>query len=113
MPAGWRPVCRICSTAMTTIAYVIGYPDGNVHPQGNISRAETATIFFRLLKADTRDGNLTAENDLCRRFERPVAQQGRSPRWQSSASSRAAARTALTPDAPDHPCGVCRDLRSL
>ena len=43
-------------------AYVIGYPDGNVHPQGNISRAETATIFFRLLKAHTRDGNLTAEN---------------------------------------------------
>ena len=43
-------------------AYVIGYPDGNVRPQGNISRAETATIFFRLLKADTRDGNLTAEN---------------------------------------------------
>ena len=43
-------------------AYVIGYPDGNVHPQGNISRAEKATIFFRLLKADTRDGNLTAEN---------------------------------------------------
>ena len=43
-------------------AYVIGYPNGNVRPQGNISRAETATIFFRLLKADTRDGNLTAEN---------------------------------------------------
>ena len=43
-------------------AYVIGYPDGKVHPEGNISRAETATIFFRLLKADTRDGNLTAEN---------------------------------------------------
>ena len=43
-------------------AYVIGYPDGKVHPKGNISRAETATIFFRLLKADTRDGNLTAEN---------------------------------------------------
>lgn len=45
-------------------AYVIGYPDGNVHPQGNISRAETATIFFRLLKADIRDGNLTADNDF-------------------------------------------------
>ena len=43
-------------------AYVIGYPDGKVHPKGNISRAETATIFFRLLKAGTRDGNLTAEN---------------------------------------------------
>ena len=43
-------------------AYVIGYPDGNVRPQGNISRAEVATIFFRLLKAEVRDGNLTAEN---------------------------------------------------
>ena len=45
-------------------AYVIGYPDGKVHPKGNISRAETATIFFRLLKADIRDGNLTADNDF-------------------------------------------------
>ena len=43
-------------------AYVIGYPDGNVRPQGNISRAEVATIFFRLLKEEVRDGNLTAEN---------------------------------------------------
>ena len=43
-------------------AYVIGYPDGNVRPQENISRAEVATIFFRLLKAEVRDGNLTAEN---------------------------------------------------
>ena len=45
-------------------AYVIGYLDGKVHPEGNISRAETATIFFRLLKADIRDGNLTADNDF-------------------------------------------------
>ena len=45
-------------------AYVIGYPDGKVYPEGNISRAETATIFFRLLKADIRDGNLTADNDF-------------------------------------------------
>ncbi len=45
-------------------AYVIGYSDGKVHPKGNISRAETATIFFRLLKADIRDGNLTADNDF-------------------------------------------------
>jgi len=45
-------------------AYVIGYPDGKVHPEGNISRAEVATIFFRLLKADIRDGNLTADNDF-------------------------------------------------
>ena len=45
-------------------AYVVGYPDGKVHPEGNISRAETATIFFRLLKADIRDGNLTADNEF-------------------------------------------------
>ena len=45
-------------------AYVIGYPDGNVRPNANVSRAETATIFFRLLKSDIRDGNLTADNDF-------------------------------------------------
>ena len=45
-------------------AYIIGYPDGKVHPKGNISRAETATIFFRLLKADIRDGNLTTDNEF-------------------------------------------------
>ena len=43
-------------------AYVIGYSDGNVRPNANVSRAETATIFFRLLKSDIRDGNLTADN---------------------------------------------------
>lgn len=35
-------------------AYIIGYPDGNVHPQGNITRAEVATIFFRLLRDPVR-----------------------------------------------------------
>ena len=43
-------------------AYLLGYKDGTVRPNGSISRAETATIFFRLLNADIRDGNLTAEN---------------------------------------------------
>ena len=43
-------------------AYVIGYLDGNVRPNANVSRAETATIFFRLLKSDIRDGNLIADN---------------------------------------------------
>lgn len=43
-------------------AYVVGYSDGTVRPNANISRAEVATIFFRLLKAEVRDGNLTAEN---------------------------------------------------
>ena len=43
-------------------AYLLGYEDGTVRPNANVSRAETATIFFRLLNADIRDGNLTAEN---------------------------------------------------
>ena len=43
-------------------AYVVGYSDGTVRPNANISRAEVATIFFRLLKEEVRDGNLTTEN---------------------------------------------------
>lgn len=43
-------------------AYVVGYSDSTVRPNANISRAEVATIFFRLLKSDIRDGNLTADN---------------------------------------------------
>lgn len=45
-------------------AYVVGYSDSTVRPSANISRAEVATIFFRLLKADIRDGNLTADNEF-------------------------------------------------
>lgn len=36
-------------------AYIIGYPDGNVHPSASITRAEVATIFFRLLTDEARD----------------------------------------------------------
>ena len=43
-------------------AYVIGYMDGNVRPYGLISRAETTTIFFRLLKDSVRDVNLLTSN---------------------------------------------------
>lgn len=35
-------------------AYIIGQPDGLVHPEADITRAETATIFFRLLTEDSR-----------------------------------------------------------
>ena len=40
-------------------AYVVGYPDGMVYPQKNITRAEVATIFFRLLEDETREANMT------------------------------------------------------
>ena len=43
-------------------AYIIGYPDGTVQPNGQITRAEATTIFFRLLTDDVRDENLTKTN---------------------------------------------------
>ena len=43
-------------------AYIVGYEDGTVRPNANISRAEVAAIFFRLLKDDVRDDNLTANS---------------------------------------------------
>ena len=63
--AGWRK-----STVPDTLngsdhfAYVIGYPNGSVRPQGDITRAEVATIFFRLLKPEVRDGNLCSVNSF-------------------------------------------------
>ena len=36
-------------------AYVQGYPDGTVKPTGNITRAETAAILFRLMDDSTRN----------------------------------------------------------
>ena len=36
------------------VAYIIGYDDGTVKPTNNITRAEVATIFFRLLTDDSR-----------------------------------------------------------
>ena len=35
-------------------AYIVGYNDGTVKPNNNITRAEVATIFFRLLTDDAR-----------------------------------------------------------
>ena len=44
-------------------AYIIGYPDGTVQPNGQITRAEATTIFFRLLTDESRDANLTRTNN--------------------------------------------------
>ena len=35
-------------------AYIIGYPDGLVHPEYQITRAESTTIFFRMLLEESR-----------------------------------------------------------
>lgn len=43
-------------------AYIIGYEDGTVRPYGSITRAETATIFFRLLTDEAREEYWTETN---------------------------------------------------
>ncbi len=65
---GSRPTVTIPDDVPTGLngkdhyAYVVGYPDGMVYPQKNITRAEVATIFFRLLKDETREANMTKSN---------------------------------------------------
>lgn len=43
-------------------AYLMGYPDGTVRPGGSITRAEAATIFFRLLTEESRSQFWATEN---------------------------------------------------
>ena len=43
-------------------AYIMGREDGKIYPQANLTRAEAATIFFRLLKEDVRAQYMTREN---------------------------------------------------
>ena len=45
-------------------AYIVGYGNGEVRPQNNITRAEVATIFFRLLTEEVRTANSTQSNSL-------------------------------------------------
>lgn len=61
--AGWRQstVPELLNGA-DHFAYVIGYEDGTVQPLAHITRAEVASIFFRLLEQDVRETNLTDSN---------------------------------------------------
>ena len=53
--AGWEPTgVPEWLNGDDHFAYVIGYTDGTVRPLRNISRAEVAAIFFRLLNEDIR-----------------------------------------------------------
>ncbi len=58
--AGWEPTgVPEWLNGKDHFAYVVGYTDGTVRPLSNISRSETAAIFFRLLNEDIREKNLT------------------------------------------------------
>ena len=65
---GRRPTVTIPDDVPTGLngddhyAYIVGYPDKTVRPQNGITRAEVATIFFRLLTDETRNANSTKSN---------------------------------------------------
>lgn len=44
--------------------YVVGYADGTVRPNGNVTRAQVATMFYRLLTASRRDAIFTSSNSF-------------------------------------------------
>ena len=44
-------------------SYIVGYEDGTIKPNNNITRAEVATIFFRLLTDDARARYWSQTND--------------------------------------------------
>ena len=58
-------------------AYIIGRDDGLVHPEAPITRAEVATIFFRLLTDEARGRVPDRDQSLCRRGLRRVVRHRR------------------------------------
>ena len=57
-------IAAACLNTQDHYSYLIGYSDGTVRPNGRITRAEVATIFFRLLTDDTRQRNWSSENNF-------------------------------------------------
>ena len=45
-------------------SYIIGMPDGKVYPEGNLTRAEAVTIFFRMLTDEARNENWSTTNSF-------------------------------------------------
>lgn len=63
LTAHWKYVGVSAWLTSDHIAYISGYPDGTVKPEGNITRAEVAMIFYRLLNSDIREA---FHADTCR-----------------------------------------------
>lgn len=64
MPAGRPTPAPAWLNSDDHFAYVYGYPDGRVGPLNNITRAEVAAIFYRLLRKDIRMESQTTENSF-------------------------------------------------
>ena len=78
--------------------YMVGYPDGTFQPEGNITREEVATVFYKLLNADHRQSVTTNVNNFS-----DVA----TDRWSSTPISTLAAVNIITgyPDGTFKPGG--------
>lgn len=89
-------------------AYIVGYPNGNVGPNDNITRAEVATIFYRLLQDDAR------EQVWCTTYPYPDVEANS---WYSNQVATLTNAGILAgfpgrqirPARAHHPCGVCHD----
>lgn len=64
LTAKWTYVGVTSLLTTEHIAYIAGMPDGNVYPMNNITRAEVAMIFYRLLNTETRNTYKTAEHNF-------------------------------------------------
>ncbi|MEE0968898.1 MAG: S-layer homology domain-containing protein, partial [Clostridia bacterium] len=66
--AGWTAIKPVASDYIPKvftkehIAYILGTPDGKINPTDDLTRAEAAAIFFRLLDDDVRNSGLSKEN---------------------------------------------------
>ena len=90
-------------------SYLIGYSDGTVRPNGKITRAEVATIFFRLLDDDTRAKYWSSKNDFS---GRQVVQQ-RGFDSEPHGRDRRLRGRHVPPRRADLPRGVCEDRGQL
>ena len=93
-------------------AYIVGYEDSDVQPEGDITRAEVATIFFRLLTDESRNEYWSQTNPLQRRERRRLVQQCRLHPHQRRGAGRLRGRY-LQAQREHHPCRVCHHYGSL
>jgi uncharacterized repeat protein (TIGR02543 family) len=65
-PADTTPASTVSEKLKTQqhVSYIEGYEDGTVRPNRNITRAEVATVFFRLLTDEAREEYRTTENSF-------------------------------------------------
>ena len=95
-------------------AYIVGYEDGSVQPEGDITRAEVATIFFRLLtdEAGTRSGARPMTTRMCPQMPGTTTPSPPSPTPASSTATRTAplspTATSREQSLPPSPCASSR-----